>query len=371
MMVGSLVGVYFDQLPPLKAYAADLGGSLAGVIAMAIVAAFWAPPPVWIALGALPLLWILRDVEHARGSGRDRCAAVFRSPVRVSRRTTGSIFSPRDDTLGAGPQRQRVDAQRQSRLSPEAARPASSVLGGEDTVREYIREVYELPFSFTSGTKRSALIVGAGTGNDVAAALRRGFDPVVAIDIDPAILSDRRRASSRTPLFGSARATVTDDARAYFGRRRSEGRRFDVVCYGLLDSHAMFSSMSSLRLDNFVYTEEGLAAAWAHVADDGVLSVSFSVFAGDWMYQRILGLVRNATGIDPIVVRHGYDAGATFLVGRHLTLARAQAVLPIPRRRPRRTSPRSAFPASELAVPLSAPGYVTVDVPHRCSSSSR
>ena len=121
---------------------------------------------------------------------------------------------------------------------------------------------------------------------------------------------------------------VTDDARAYLGRR-SEGRKFDVVCYGLLDSHAMFSSMSSLRLDNFVYTEEGLAAAWAHVADDGVLSVSFSVFAGDWMVQRILGLVRNASGMDPIVIRHRYDAGATFLVGRHLTLARAQAVLPI------------------------------------------
>ena len=30
--------------------------------------------------------------------------------------------------------------------------------------------------------------MGAGTGNDVAAALRRGFNPVVAIDIDPAIL---------------------------------------------------------------------------------------------------------------------------------------------------------------------------------------
>lgn len=86
--------------------------------------------------------------------------------------------------------------------------------------------------------------------------------------------------------------------------------------------------MSSLRLDNFVYTEEGLAAAWAHAADGGILSVSFSVFAGEWMYYWLLGLVRKATGLDPIVVRHSYDAGATFLAGRTLTLAQVRAVNP-------------------------------------------
>jgi hypothetical protein len=120
---------------------------------------------------------------------------------------------------------------------------------------------------------------------------------------------------------------VTDDARAYFGNP-AEQRRFDVVCYGLLDSHAMFSSMSSLRLDNFVYTEEGLAAAWAHVADNGILSVSFSVAGGEWIYRRLLGLVRRATHLDPVVVKHKYDYGVTFLAGRQLTLAQVQAVMP-------------------------------------------
>ena len=121
---------------------------------------------------------------------------------------------------------------------------------------------------------------------------------------------------------------VADDARAYLGRSTAQDEKFDVVCYGLLDSHAMFSSMSSLRLDNFIYTEEGLGAAWKRVKDNGILSVSFSVFAGDWMYYRMLGLVKKATGLEPIVVRHGYNYGATFLAGRGLTLAKVQAVLP-------------------------------------------
>jgi len=91
----------------------------------------------------------------------------------------------------------------------------------------------------------------------------------------------------------------------------------------------MFSSMSSLRLDNFVYTEEGLAAAWAHVADDGILSVSFSVAGGEWIYRRLLGLVRRATHLDPVVVQHKYDYGVTFLAGRNITVAQVQALMPM------------------------------------------
>jgi hypothetical protein len=49
LLPGTLVGALFGTMPPLKAYAADLGGSLAGVIAMALISALWTPPPVWIA----------------------------------------------------------------------------------------------------------------------------------------------------------------------------------------------------------------------------------------------------------------------------------------------------------------------------------
>ncbi len=329
LLLGARVGYLFDQLPPLKAYSVDLGGSLAGVVAMAVAAAFWAPPPVWLALGVLPLLWVQRD----RLSVLAALVAIVAGGLSIA----GARFSPYN----------RIDLQRGVPLSygwPAGGSPEwllsvnrdyhqklldlRPTLEGSDTFRDFIRRVYELPFDFAPDPRPSALVVGAGAGNDVAAALRRGFDSVVAIDIDPAILQTGARLHPERPYSDPRVQRVTDDARAYFGRL-SEQRRFDVVCYGLLDSHAMFSSMSSLRLDNFVYTEEGLAAAWSHVADDGVLSISFSLFAGDWMFQRILGLVRNATQLDPIVVHHHYDAGATFLVGRQLSLAQVQAVLAV------------------------------------------
>jgi hypothetical protein len=315
LLPGTMVGALFESMPPLQAYAADLAGSLAGVVAMAVVAALWTPPPAWIALGALPLLWLYRD----RWSVIAAIVAVAAAAYSID----GARFSPYNridlavnTEYGAAPSgatEWRLQANRDYYQRLLDLRPGN----GATKAREDTRLAYELPFSFSTRAGRSAVIVGAGTGNDVAAALRRGFARVVSIDIDPAILQIGIERHPERPYSDARVVRVNDDARAYFGREISE--RFDVVCYGLLDSHAMFSSMTSLRLDNFVFTREGIAAAWARVADGGVLSISFTM-GGEWIYSRMVGMVRQATGLDPIIVSHGYDGGATVLAGRQLTL---------------------------------------------------
>jgi hypothetical protein len=329
MLLGIRVGSLFDQLPPLRAYAVDLGGSLAGVVAMAVAAALWAPPPVWLALGVLPIVWIRRDrlsavaaIVAIVAAGLSVNDARFSPYNRIDlERGVESFFG--EPSSGSTEWMLSVNRDYHQRMLD--LRPAAS---SANEFRDFVRRVYELPFSFSTGTQRSALVVGAGTGNDVAAALRRGFDHVVSIDIDPAILQTGAELHPERPYSDPRVTRVTDDARAYFGNP-AEHRKFDVVCYGLLDSHAMFSSMSSLRLDNFVYTEEGLAAAWAHVADGGILSVSFSVAGGEWIYRRLLGLVRRATHLDPVVVPHKYDYGVTFLAARNITVAQVQALMPM------------------------------------------
>src|SRR5205085_3185208 len=109
---------------------------------------------------------------------------------------------------------------------------------------------------------------------------------------------------------------VNDDARAYF--ERSPDARFDVVTYGLVDSHAMFSAMSSLRLDNYIYTVEGIRAGWRHVREGGLLSISFSTLGGPWLQERLLRTIRESTGRNPVIVRDGdvLDFGTTFIVAR-------------------------------------------------------
>ena len=330
------VGWLFDRLAPLRAYSADLLGSLLGVVATTVVAAAGASPPVWLALGAIPILYFSRRALSL--------VAVLAIVGLASLSSRDAYFSPynRIDLVAGPPRAGASDPLRRdwvlnvNRDFHQYIYDVSDRAVAADTARWYFQQVYELPFR-ARGAGTNALIVGAGTGNDVAAAFRSGYSRVTAVEIDPLILEMGGFLHPEHPYERTGVERVNDDARAYFERHPET--RYDVVAYGLLDSHAMFSSMSSLRLDNYVYTREGLAAGWAHVRDGGVMSVSFSVFAGPWIEERMLRTITEATGLTPIVVRHGLNYGATFLVGRNLTVAS------IPARLRNRASVRSDFPA--------------------------
>ncbi len=327
LLAAAPVGWLFDQLPPLKAYSADLLGSFLGVVAMTAAAALMTPPAVWLTLGIFPTLLI-------------------------SRRTLGVVCAAGIVALGVySVQGARFSPYYRLDLLPIAPNPGKGV-GGDwilVTNRDFSQEildlsnktvaatpplspkrlqqmVYEIPFRLHPSGGR-ALVVGAGTGNDVAAALRSNFSDVVSVEIDPVVCQTGKLLHPEHPYADPRVHAVVNDARAYFEQSPSE--RFDVVCYGLLDSHAMFSSMSSLRLENYLYTVEGIRSGWSHVKDNGILSICFSIQAGPWMASRIVGLLREATGLNPVVIFHRMNEGATFAVGRHLN-AEALRRIPFP-----------------------------------------
>src|SRR5437773_6444670 len=56
-LVAAPLGRLFDQIAPLRAYTADVAGSLAGIVAVTLVSATGASTWEWMALGILPMLW--------------------------------------------------------------------------------------------------------------------------------------------------------------------------------------------------------------------------------------------------------------------------------------------------------------------------
>jgi spermidine synthase len=136
------------------------------------------------------------------------------------------------------------------------------------------------------------LVVGAGTGNDVAAALRRTHRPVTAVEIDPGIAALGIRLHPERPYSDPRVTLVIDDARSYFHHARSG--EYALVVFGFLDSHRLLSAFSSVRLDNFVYTREGLEEARRLLAPGGRIALSFT--SRRWMHERILALVTGTFG---------------------------------------------------------------------------
>lgn len=312
---GTYLGALFSRLRTLKAYGFDLLGSLMGVLGFSLLTLFGAGPGAWLALSVAPFIFLLRTSLSLA------CGILVVALSWYSGST--AIFSPYNRIdLDQAPDSKEIvlsvnrdfhqfmhdlsDARLQSMDSSPELRQRESL----------IRYIYDFPFKVGGGGK-SAIVVGAGTGNDVQAALRNGFEKIISVDIDPVIIHLGQVMHPEKPYDSPKVVPVVDDARAFF--EYYDGPPVDVVCYGLLDSHAMFSSMSSLRLDNYVYTVEGIRSAWKHVDKNGVLTVSFSVFAGPWIFDRLYWTIAEATGYAPIAMYHGMHYGATFVVPRDPT----------------------------------------------------
>jgi len=173
----------------------------------------------------------------------------------------------------------------------------------------------------------NVLVVGSGTGNDVAGMLRNGAEHVTAVDIDPVILSFGRRYHPERPYDSKRVETVVTDARSFFARTDD---RYDVIAFGFLDSHTT-TSLTNARLDHYVYTAESFAHVKGLLREDGILCVTFYPLR-DFILDRIAVELRNVFGEEPLAYSfpagaHGYP-GVTFIAGNLETARERIASVP-------------------------------------------
>jgi len=310
MPVGQLCGRLMERRPKLQAYGLNLLGSIIGVLLMLLLSFLWAPPLVWFALCFLAILLFHLRTASSITVGlvfTALCTIILAWPVNP---LWARIYSPyqllevgqSEDTgltliRAAGHYYQRIfdfSKESEEKVSPRW-------LG--------VRRYYEFPYKAHPQLGNVA-VVGSGTGNDVAAALRSGAGRVEAIEIDPAILQTGKSSHPEKPYEDPRVHAVVTDARSFL--RRTE-QKFDLIVYGLLDSHTLLSHGSSVRLDSFVYTVEGLREARNRLKSDGILSMSFSVLS-DTMGRKIYLMMQEVFGgRPPVCVWARYDGSVIFL----------------------------------------------------------
>lgn len=323
--VGQLCGKLLHSTDSLKAYGLNLLGSILGVLVLFVMSLFWLPPVIWFtAAGGILLFFVLsRDVRSPIGIA-SLCAllTVLAWPVEPG---TQRIYSPYQllermakpdglmNILSGGAYYQKVFNLSESHRSIESA---------ED---RYVRTYYEFPFNFKKKPERVA-IVGAGSGNDVAAALRMGASHVDAIEIDPAIVHLGRSNHPEHP-YDDPRVTVhINDARNFF---RTAQQNYDLIIYGVLDSHTALSHASNLRVDSYVYTREGIDEAFRLLKPDGVMSIAFAL-PNDSLGYKLSHILQGLPGAGkPLAIRVRYDSSTTtaFVVqkGRDAVLPNMEA----------------------------------------------
>ncbi len=321
--LGHLVGRTLDGDRPLYRYGLNIVGSLIGIALFVVLAGTSAPPWLWMCLaGAMTLIGVLDASNVWRGVG---VLCVVGTTLVAAQATEGAVWSPYQKITTANihvhPERGIVRELQLPLLSEEEREDLTTLpesvgfvvrvnddsfqkpvdLRDENVARypvlENAQTQYDLPFSFRP-PPGDVLVLGAGTGNDVAAALRAGASRVDAVEIDPEIVALGRRHPERP--YDDERVHVhIDDARSFLNHT---DREFDTIVFGLLDSHVLLSSRSNVRLDSFVFTRESFELARERLRSPrGALFVSHAV-GRPWFVQRMRRTLDEAFGKPPYVV---------------------------------------------------------------------
>ncbi len=302
---GQYMGRLFRTHAPLRAYSLEVGGSLLGIALFSALSWAETSPSVWFAVGTLLLALLLpRRVPDAAAAAvlgvlviaathAESGRFVWSPYYRISVEPLESVREPGTSRLvefgaTAGHVLTVNNDYHQMMLD---LRPRES----EHAFLSSWRGFYDAPYAAYDGLSAlppgDVLVVGAGTGNDVAAALRRTERRVTAVEIDPAIARLGRVLHAERPYDDPRVTLVVDDARSFFNR--AESGRYAIVVFGFLDSHRLLSAFSSVRLDNFIYTHEALTEVKRLLAPGGRAALSFATNER-WLHERLLALVDSA-----------------------------------------------------------------------------
>ena len=315
--LGRWIGHYLETSPDtVTAYSVNLAGSLVGMWLLAILSLLWLSPSYWFAL-AFVLILTVNPISMRTGFAGGVLLAITLIALRPAGDET-IFWSPYQKlaVTAIGDNQYRIDVNNTGYMSIANVSP-EFVASHPDLAQQFESSTYDSPFHFAASTDR-VLIIGAGAGNDVAAALRHGAAYVDAVEIDPLIYSIGKRLHPEHPYSSPKVHVVINDARNFL---RQNHEKYDVIVFGLLDSHTGFSGYSNLRVDNYVYTEESFRDARRLLKPDGVLALKFEVRAPwTWMGQRFYTMLGRIFGRPPVTyyanqtgVKGGLFSGTVFL----------------------------------------------------------
>lgn len=308
--LGALLGAEFKKLPALQAYSWDIGGGLVGICAFGALSATRQEPFTWLLLGLG--LWLIVSLDDRRfaaalmvsGSAVLGIAAWTANDVK-------SFWSPyyRINIVGIDSTAFEVDV---NGSMHQLAMNLDSVVAEHHPYSRTARFGYLQPYRLLKRLD-TALVVGAGTGNDISLLLMSGAKYVDAVEIDPVIAEIGHDAHPRQPYLDPRVHLHVNDARAFL---RTTKQKYDVIIFGTLDSQTLLSGMSSVRLDNYVYTVESFRAARSRLTDDGTLIV-YHMSALPYISAKIYQMIGEAFGSPPgVFAKHMGLFNFVFVAGR-------------------------------------------------------
>ncbi len=285
---GEITGRAFREFKALDAYRWDIIGSILGTLSFTLIAFLRAPSWIWpiVTLVALWLLygprlpWVSR-IAMVLIIGtlvvESLMAGISWSPyykVHTEIQNAGTINEFTNIQVNGIPHQNVMDVQQRLKAEPVYGRP-------------YERAI--------DNPLNNVLVVGAGTGTDVALALSRGAKHVDAVEIDPRIQQIGSQVNPNKPYDDPRVSVHINDGRAFLS---SNDTKYDLILFALPDSLTLVSGASQLRLESYLFTKESITAARDHLTDDGVFAM-YNYYREPWLINRLAGTLDEVFGHAP------------------------------------------------------------------------
>jgi hypothetical protein len=286
-MIAEGVARTFVEFEPLDAYRYDIAGSILGIAAFSLLSFTWAPPVAWglVVAGLFVVLqWPrLRIIQ----TGALILLVLVLGRESLEPQWSWSPYYKIAANESGSPPRLQIDA------NGIPHQTAASV-----AVRQQSNPEYFLPYERAEvGALDNVLIVGAGSGTDVAIALAEGAKHVDAVEIDPKL---QRLGADWHPdhPYQDPRVSVhIDDGRAFLEQTDVS---YDLILFALPDSLTLVSGQSSLRLESYLFTVQAMQAARDRLAPGGAFAM-YNFYREDWLVDRLAGTLNQVYHRAPCV----------------------------------------------------------------------
>ena len=205
-MIAEGVARTFVEFEPLEAYRWDITGSVLGIGAFSLLSFLWAPPVAWGAVVALLFVVLLRPNLRLL-----QVVAVIGLVFMLGRESLVPewSWSPYYKITVSSP----VDRPEQTNIDVNGIPHQAAV---SVSVRREESPVYFVPYERAGDTPLDdVLIVGAGSGSDVAVALSEGAKHVDAVEIDPRLYQIGKERHPDRPYQDPRVSVHINDGRAY------------------------------------------------------------------------------------------------------------------------------------------------------------
>jgi hypothetical protein len=255
---GQAVARVFVGFRPLSAYRLDIVGSLAGIVLFSVLSFLGQPPVTWGVIAGAGLVGLL--LPKVRWWQVAAVVGVV-TLLAIESFTTGQSWSPYNKLVF-----------RELHGNPASVRVvANNILFQTIRPVRRLQDFYFFPYRHvTPQSLGQVLIIGAGTGNDVAVALSKGAQHVDAVEIDPQLVAAGRQRHLNHP-YQDPRVTVhVADGRQYL---QDTGKRYNLILLALPDSLTALAGQSGIRLESYLLTEQSIAAARAHLTPGGTFAM--------------------------------------------------------------------------------------------------